>query len=108
MESTGQHHWQTVYQTKDTSKVGWFQAYPKVSLEIISKSGIQSNSSIIDVGGGYSLLVDGLLELGYKKLTVLDISASALGKAQNRLGIAAALIRWEVSDVLEFMPEEKI
>ncbi len=107
MESTCQHHWQTVYQTKDTSKVGWFQAYPRVSLELISKSRIPFHSSIIDVGGGDSLFVDGLLDLRYNKLTVLDISASALEKAQHRLGKTADLVSWEVSDVLEFEPEEK-
>lgn len=35
--------------------------------------------AILDVGGGASTLVDGLVALGYRNVTVLDLSAAALG-----------------------------
>ncbi len=38
------------------------------------------------VGGGDSHLVDALLEKGYSKLYVLDISVQAIERARKRLG----------------------
>jgi SAM-dependent methyltransferase len=61
-------------------------------------------SKIIDIGGGDSKLVDYLLDEGFENITVLDISAKALAKAQNRLGDKAKKINWVVSDITEFEP----
>jgi SAM-dependent methyltransferase len=58
-------------------------------------------TSIIDVGGGASVLVDELLALAYERLTVLDLASSALDAARERLGPLAARVRWLESDVLE-------
>lgn len=100
-------HWETVYQTKDTTKVGWFQTKPKVSIDLISGLKIPKNAPVIDVGGGDGVLVDWLLEEGFEHITVLDISASALENSKNRLGESASKVRWEVCDILEFEPEGK-
>jgi len=51
-------------------------------------------------------LVDHLLQAGYINLTVLDISAAALEKAKLRLGEQASAVKWIVSDITEFQPEE--
>lgn len=107
MESTLKKHWETVYQTKDTTKVGWFQPKPQISLNMISKTGISVESSILDVGGGDSLLVDRLLDMGFKDITILDISSSALEKAKERLGPSGSNIHWIVSDMLQFKPDRK-
>lgn len=64
------------------------------------------DASIIDIGGGDSNLVDFLLEEGYENITVLDISAKALEKAQERLGRAAGKVKWIVTDVTAFEPAE--
>jgi hypothetical protein len=40
------------------------------------------------VGGGDSRLVDSLLDRGLECVTVLDISAAAIARAQERLGAA--------------------
>jgi SAM-dependent methyltransferase len=48
---------------------------------------------------GASILVDDLVSLGYENLTVLDISGSALSKAQERLGDAAPNVNWIEADV---------
>lgn len=107
MEKVRKNHWETVYQTKDTTKVGWFQPVPQVSIELIVDLNLPHNASIIDVGGGDSLLVDWLLQEGYGQVTVLDISESALQKAQQRLGKSASKVTWKVSDILEFEPKAK-
>ena len=51
------------------------------------------------MGGGASVLVDGLLKLGYERVTVLDIAEAALQKARSRLGDDAAKVRWVAADV---------
>ena len=59
---------------------------------------------VIDVGGGASLLVDRLLEKGYSRLAVLDISERALDVAKQRLGDKASLIEWHAQDITCFQP----
>ena len=98
-------HWETVYETKNPDQVSWTQEIPKTSLDFISSFNMDNTASIIDVGGGDSKLVDYLLEQGYKNISVLDISAKALEKAQKRLGEKAKKVNWIVSDITEFEPE---
>src|SRR5690349_18993945 len=54
--------------------------------------------SAIDVGGGASRLVDGLLEESLDQLAVLDVSAEAEGIARARLGPRAERVQWIVGD----------
>ncbi|MFZ5971365.1 MAG: class I SAM-dependent methyltransferase, partial [Bacteroidota bacterium] len=64
-------------------------------------------SSVIDIGGGDSHLVDALLELGYSDISVLDISAKSIQRAKSRLGEKAAAITWIEKDIVDFEPERK-
>ena len=59
------------------------------------------DARIIDVGGGASTLVDGLLEAGYRSVTVLDIAVAGLTLARQRLGPRAALAGWVAADILD-------
>ena len=97
-------HWQRVYRNKPVSELSWFQASPARSLELIRDLCLPKDAKIIDVGGGASTLVDELLALGYRNLTVLDIAKEALEAAQRRLGAAASRVNWIVSDVTTFEP----
>lgn len=45
-----------------------------------------------------------MLEEGFENITVLDISAKALEKAQKRLGEKAKKVSWIVSDITDFKP----
>lgn len=107
MDKVKKSHWETVYQTKNTTKVGWFQGMPKVSMDLISEIKISKNASVIDVGGGDGSLVDWLLGEGFEQITVLDISASALEKSKIRLGELASKVHWEACDILDFEPKGK-
>ena len=98
MDSKG--HWETVYRTKRVDDVSWFQATPSISLELIGRVAPEASARIIDVGGGASTLVDGLLKRGYRDVTVLDVSDTALAKARARLGDAASRVRWLSADAL--------
>ncbi|MDF2438445.1 MAG: bifunctional 3-demethylubiquinone-9 3-methyltransferase/2-octaprenyl-6-hydroxy phenol methylase [Bacteroidota bacterium] len=100
-------HWENIYQTKQLNNVSWYQPIPETSLELIESSGISKDSHIIDIGGGDSYLVDALLERGYKNITVLDISETALDKAKIRLGNKASKVKWLVRDAGNFSPDEK-
>ena len=94
-------HWDRVYRTKAASEVSWYQPEARLSLELIRRVAPQGDVPVLDVGGGASTLVDGLLEGGYRRVTVMDLAAVALDRAQDRLGDRAARVRWIVADVLE-------
>ncbi|HLQ93934.1 MAG TPA: methyltransferase domain-containing protein [Xanthobacteraceae bacterium] len=101
-----QAHWQGVYSSKRPEEVSWFQETPAVSLELMRAAGVTQASSIIDVGGGASRLVDVLMDAGYQNLTVLDLSAAALAATQARLGQGAAAVTWIAADVTTWQPRE--
>jgi SAM-dependent methyltransferase len=92
-------HWESVYRKRDPGEVSWFQAEATLSLALI-RDAAPASAAIIDVGGGSSTLVDGLLAAGYRNITVLDISAAALDHARRRLGSGAHGVKWMVADVL--------
>lgn len=100
-------HWNRVYQTKATDSVSWYQQRPDVSLELITSSGIAKDAGIIDIGGGASLLVDHLFDLGYTNLAVLDVAGSALSACRSRLGARAAAVEWFEADVTSFEPPHR-
>jgi 2-polyprenyl-3-methyl-5-hydroxy-6-metoxy-1,4-benzoquinol methylase len=104
IEFDRQAHWQNVYKEKGEYQVSWFQERPAISLELIEALGAKPNSAIIDIGGGASRLVDSLIEKGYRDLTVLDLSESAVSIAKARLGKNAAAVRWIVADVTHWEP----
>ncbi len=97
---TRHQHWEKIYQSKAASEVSWFQEAAAVSLTLIRRVGPDPVAPIIDVGGGASTLVDGLLDAGHQQITVLDIAGSALAVARQRLGERAAQVTWIESDVL--------
>ena len=97
----GKEHWETVYTTKATDEVSWFQPHAQLSLDLIKAAATDKNAGIIDVGGGASTLVDDLLAEGYRDLTVLDLSAAALQAARRRLGAQESLVRWIEADITE-------
>ncbi|MCU0693489.1 MAG: class I SAM-dependent methyltransferase [Polyangiaceae bacterium] len=94
-------HWQQVYLGKSEDRVSWFQPRAATSLALITQLGLPRDAPIIDVGGGASRLVDGLLDAGYSQVSVLDVAPAALAKAHARLGDRAARVGWIEGDVLE-------
>ena len=92
-------HWETVYSSKSTDEVSWFQPHADLSLNLIKATGVGRGAAIIDVGGGASTLVDDLVAEGYADLTVLDLSAAALKAARKRLGAEADRVCWLEADI---------
>lgn len=91
-------HWENVYQTKAADRVSWYQQHARTSLRMIEACAGR-DAGIIDVGGGASVLVDDLLDAGYRNLTVLDLAESALAASRQRLGARADAVRWIAGDV---------
>jgi ubiquinone/menaquinone biosynthesis C-methylase UbiE len=91
-------HWQAVYRSKQPQEVSWFAPRLNVSLGLLRHAGLNPESRIIDIGAGASTLVDDLLDLGLRHITVLDISEASLAVARQRLGTRAAHVAWRVAD----------
>jgi len=85
------NHWNNIYETKRSDQVSWYAPHLERSLELIESTELDpATARIIDVGGGASTLVDDLLDRGFKKITVMDISSAALERTKERLGDRAA------------------
>jgi 2-polyprenyl-3-methyl-5-hydroxy-6-metoxy-1,4-benzoquinol methylase len=92
-------HWEDIYTTKQPSEVSWTQADAGLSLQFITQVAPQRTARILDVGGGDSSLVDALLACGYSDVTVNDLSAAAMQRAQVRLGTKAHIAKWVEADI---------
>lgn len=100
MTTDPQSHWERIYRTKAPTEVSWYQVEARLSLDLIRGVAPDLEAPIIDVGGGASTLVDGLVDAGYRALTVLDLAPTAMLLAQQRLGERAGFVTWIVGDVL--------
>ena len=95
-------YWEKVYQTKRPNEVSWYRPHLEVSLQLIEEGAPNRDAQIIDVGGGESTLVDDLLTRGYRNLSVLDVSSTALNVAKERLGDRVDTVNWLCGDVTTF------
>jgi len=96
--------WEGVHDSKDVDGVSWWQSVPELSLDLVDATGVGIEQPIIDVGAGWSTLVDHLVERGYQDLTAIDLSATALQTVRDRLGGAGDHVVLEVADVLDYRP----
>lgn len=94
-------HWEEIYTTKSSHKVGWYTPRLETSMNWITELKLAAESPIIDVGGGASTLVDDLLASGHKNLTVLDLSERAMQLTKERLGKQSDTVTWLQGDVTE-------
>ncbi len=95
-------HWENIYQTRNPGELSWTQLIPGISLKLIHSFQLSKEANIIDIGGGDSRLVDCLLDEGFKKISVLDISEEALNRARKRLGARAEKVNWITGDITQF------
>jgi trans-aconitate methyltransferase len=98
-------YWDDVYDRVGADRVSWFQTDAAVSLSLIAAAG--PARSVIDIGGGASVLVDELLDSGIQDITVLDLSPHALHVAQQRLGPRAQQVRWLAQDIQTWTPNRR-
>jgi len=96
---TTQEHWNRIYSTKSDQDVSWFEPLPEVSVRMMEAAGLNTESCVLDVGGGNSRLVDYLVGHGLDCVAVLDVSGAALASTKARLGEAAAPLTWIESPI---------
>jgi len=94
----GKPHWEKLYATKSAGELSWYRDRLDTSLELIERAHLTAGAAIIDVGGGASTLADDLLRMGFRDVTVLDISAGALAQARQRLGAISGNVHWIEGD----------
>lgn len=100
-------HWEDVYEKKTDHQVSWYQDVPETSLRLINELQLSLESSIIDIGGGNSNFTIELQKIGYKNLSVLDISGLALMRTKKKMGDASKAVHWMESDVLDLIELNK-
>lgn len=98
-------HWDGRYTENGEQGVSWYQEVPRVTLELLDELAIAPGRSVIDVGGGASVVADHLLRRGHTDVTVLDLSEVALETARHRLGAGATRVSWLRHDVCDWQPE---
>jgi 2-polyprenyl-3-methyl-5-hydroxy-6-metoxy-1,4-benzoquinol methylase len=92
-------HWERIYREKSFETLSWFRPHLETSLALIERATGNRLVSIIDVGGGESTLVDDLIARGYRNITVLDISQTAIELTRKRLGESGEQVNWLIADV---------
>jgi SAM-dependent methyltransferase len=96
-------HWDGAYE-RPADSMSWYQPSAETSLELIAAAMVSPEQAIVDVGGGASTLADGLVERGYRDITVLDVAQKSLDAARARLGAAADTVTWVVADITTWQP----
>jgi 2-polyprenyl-3-methyl-5-hydroxy-6-metoxy-1,4-benzoquinol methylase len=96
-----QAHWEHLYGTRAPTEVSWFRPHLETSLDLIERVAGDRSASTIDVGGGESTLVDDLIGRGYRRVTVMDISQTAIEHSKKRLGSVSQQVSWLVGDITQ-------
>lgn len=86
------NHWNLAYATKSVDERSWTEPVPTESLQLTVSCELEKDASIIDIGGGASLLVDEFINQKYSNVTLLDISSTAIEETKGRLGDQATYI----------------
>ncbi len=104
-------HWDDVYSRKAVDDMSWYQPRAGTSMRLLTAaveavaSAGEAPGAAVDVGAGVSTLASELLAAGWSPVTVVDVSAAAIERARVKLG-AGADVRFVVSDILEWQPDE--
>ncbi|MHB1795634.1 MAG: class I SAM-dependent methyltransferase [Acidobacteriaceae bacterium] len=106
-EFQAREHWQQMYSTRQEQELSWFEEAPAISIELLLTPQLDTDAPVLDVGGGASRLVDALLNRGFTRPAVLDISEAALEKSKLRLAGRASQVHWIVADITEWKPDRQ-
>lgn len=98
--------WEQRYRTADVSTVSWYEPTPDLSLRMLDAAGVTAADSVVDVGGGASALAETLWRRGFRDLTVVDASPSAMAVARNRWP-AGGEVAWVATDLVAWQPERQ-
>jgi SAM-dependent methyltransferase len=97
--SSTQQHWQQLYDSREPDQLGWYQQSADMSLSLLNSVGAEPCQALLDAGCGASVLVDSLIQQGYRNITLLDLSAAALEAVKKRLGKNANIPIYLAQDI---------
>ena len=106
-KASNKDHWEHIYTTKSPEELSWTEAVPGISLSLIQGFHLPGTASIIDIGAGESGLAGFLLDAGYSKISVLDISETSIQKTKAKLGKRSDQINWITQDITAFRTNEQ-
>tara|TARA_R110002012_G_scaffold322106_1_gene555829 strand:- start:12610 stop:13233 length:624 start_codon:yes stop_codon:yes gene_type:complete len=78
-------HWNSVYDSKTDEQLGWYEAMPEKTMQLIEDCNLQPHATILTVGAGTTTLIDELLKKGFTNLIANDLSESALKNLKRRI-----------------------
>ena len=84
MKPNLKEHWNAAYNVED-EQLGWFEANPMQTMELVIACDLQKDATILNVGAGTTTLIDTLLEEGYTNIIANDLSDLALNKLKQRI-----------------------
>jgi hypothetical protein len=59
-------HWDTIYSSTALDQLGWFEAQPEPSLQLIERCELALDAPILDAGSGTTTLLAALIDKGYR------------------------------------------
>ena len=93
-----QHHWDQIYNNTEEHRLGWYEADPAPTLDLLTQVPKWEQAQVLVTGAGTSILVDQLAEAGCR-LVLNDLSAAALERLRKRLGNKAGQVTWNGQDL---------
>jgi len=102
-----QVHWESIYKLNDFKKVSWYQENPTRSKTLIQNLNLSKSSPIIDIGGGASYLANSLINIGYRDVTVNDISLNAINISKRHNIQNIKTIKWIAGNITNVKLPEK-
>ena len=93
-------HWNQVYRESRPEATSWYEDSPLLSLDLLERSGLTADTSVIDVGAGRSPLGSALIARGLHDVSALDISSEALAQLDD----AGDTLQRIVADVTTWEP----
>ncbi len=103
-------YWDTLYSILPADQLEWFSDKYDDSLQLIEKCNLAKDAHILLAGCGNSGLIQALIELGYNKISAVDISRVALNDLEVSLGENAKAINFLLADftkvdILDSLPK---
>lgn len=98
--------WDAAYRNGQPESLSWFETEPGVSLDLIRKSGLPNTAGIVDAGAGSSPVLINLAQDGWRDLTAVDLSPTALAALADRIQ-ADHSVKCVVADICIWRPDRQ-
>ncbi len=101
---TTDRHWNRIFAGRDDAELGWYEDDASQTLKFLDRIPEAAGGRVFVPGAGTSVLVDALLERGYR-LILNDISDTALERLRQRIGTRPDRLTWLRHDIARPLPD---